>query len=216
MVTEREHWWLDSEGETIFSETNPMKLAIFISGRGSNLQALIDACARTDFPAEIVVVASNKAEAGGLAKAKRAGLPQIVVDHKQFDDRTAFEANLLEKITPYQPDLICLAGFMRLLSSYFVEQWHNKIINIHPSLLPLYKGLDTHARALADGAKETGCTVHFVSSEMDSGPIIVQKKVPVFPHDDENSLAERVLTKEHEAYPEAVRAIASGDVLNIT
>jgi phosphoribosylglycinamide formyltransferase-1 len=188
------------------------RLAVLISGRGSNLQALIDACARPDYPAEIALVLSNKPDAGGLARAKQAHIPVKVVDHRLYDGKPAFEAAVLAEIAAARADLICLAGFMRLLSAGFIGQWPDRIINIHPSLLPAYKGLDTHERVLADGAAETGCTVHIVRPEMDAGPVILQRAVPVKPGDTAESLAARVLEQEHIAYPEAVRLIAEGRV----
>lgn len=151
-----------------------LKLAVLISGRGSNLQSLIDACAHPDFPARIAIVISNIPGVQGLERARRAGLPHLVVDHKLHADRASFETSLHAALQPYEPDLICLAGFMRILTPLFLDHWHGRIINIHPSLLPDYKGLDTHARALADGRAEAGCTVHHVTPEMDSGDIIVQ------------------------------------------
>lgn len=186
-----------------------LNLAIFISGRGSNMEALIAACERPDFPARIRLVLSNNPGAPGLDKARAAGLSTEVVDHKAYDSREAFEAAILERLSKYTVDLICLAGFMRILSSSFLRGWDKDIINIHPSLLPLYKGVDTHARALADGAVESGCTVHHVIPEMDSGEIIVQKRVPVLSGDTTDTLAERVLEQEHIAYPEAIRLLAA-------
>ncbi len=186
-----------------------IRLAILISGRGSNMEALIKACAQPDYPAEIAVVISNRPDAPGLDKARAAGLKTAIVDHKQFQGRPAFEMALQEAILSYAPvDLVCLAGFMRILTADFVNQWTERMINIHPSLLPDYKGLDTHARALADGRVEAGCTVHYVTPEMDDGPVIVQKRVPVLPGDTPETLAIRVLAEEHGAYVEAVRLAA--------
>ena len=187
-----------------------LKVGVLISGRGSNLQALIDACAAADFPAEIVLVLSNEAGAFGLTRATDAGIESAVVDHRGFDDRPAFEAAITERLETAGAELICLAGFMRLLTGGFVDHWRNRLINIHPSLLPAFKGLDTHARALAAGVRITGCTVHFVREEMDAGPIIIQAAVPVHPNDDPNSLAARVLEAEHRIYPDALRLIGSG------
>jgi phosphoribosylglycinamide formyltransferase-1 len=183
---------------------------VLISGRGSNLEALIAACAKPDFPAEIVLVISNVPGAGGLGFAERAKIPALTVDHKKFPGREAFEARLTEALETAQVELVCLAGFMRLLTPSFVERWKGRLINIHPSLLPAYPGLDTHARAIADGAKEAGCTVHHVVAEMDAGPIIIQARVPIRPGDDAEALAARVLEEEHRIYPEAVRRIAEG------
>lgn len=192
-------------------EKKPLDLAVLISGRGSNLQALIESCAQEGFPARIRVVVSNRPNAGGLDRARRAGIPVETVDHTLFADRESFETRLDETLRRYPVDLVCLAGFMRILTASFVGRWPDRIINIHPSLLPDYKGLDTHARALADGRAEAGCTVHFVRPEVDDGPIVVQKKVPILPEDTPETLAARVLEQEHIAYPEAVRRIA-GDL----
>lgn len=190
----------------------PLSLAVLISGRGSNLQSLIESCAREDFPARIAVVISNRPEAAGLDRARKAGIPTEIVDHRLFKDRESFEGALDATLRRYPLDLICLAGFMRILTSGFVEKWPDRIINIHPSLLPDYKGLDTHARALADGRAEAGCTIHFVRPAMDDGPILLQKRVAVQPQDTVDTLAARVLEQEHIAYPEAVRLIAEGRV----
>jgi len=187
-----------------------LKCAVLISGRGSNLKALIEACADAAFPAEIVVVISNVPGAGGLAYAEAAGIATRVIDHKKFAGREPFEARLTDALADAGAELVCLAGFMRLLTPGFVERWQGRLINIHPSLLPAYPGLDTHARAIADGAKEAGCTVHYVVAEMDAGPIILQARVPVEPGDTPETLAARVLVTEHRIYPEAVRMIAEG------
>ncbi len=183
---------------------------MLISGRGTNLQSLIDACAQPDYPAEIGLVISNRADAAGLARAQRAGIPTRVVDHRGFSDRQSFERALDEAVTAARCGLVCLAGFMRLLTAWFVGRWHDRLINVHPSLLPAYKGLDTHARVLADGVRITGCTVHFVRPAMDAGPIIAQAAVAVLPDDDAGRLAARVLESEHRCYPLAVRLIAEG------
>ncbi len=189
-----------------------LKIAILISGRGSNLQALIDACAAPDFPAEIALVLSNRADADGLDRAARAGLPTAIIPHRAFAARDAFDAAIDERLRGARIDLVCLAGFMRLLGAAFVDGWRDRLINIHPSLLPAFPGLDTHRRALAQGVRFTGCTVHFVRAEMDDGPIIVQAAVPVLPGDDEDALAARVLAAEHRAYPLALRLVAEGRV----
>lgn len=189
-----------------------LKIAVLISNRGSNLEALIDACARPDFPAEIVLALSSNPNAPGLAHAERARIPSVAVDHKSFTTREAFEHAMQEELLARGVELVCLAGFMRLLSEHFVRAWEGRMINIHPSLLPAFKGLDTHARALAAGVKITGCTVHFVVPEMDSGPIIVQAAVPVAPEDTPATLAARVLAAEHQIYPMAVRQIAEGKI----
>jgi phosphoribosylglycinamide formyltransferase-1 len=187
-----------------------LKLAVLISGRGSNLQSLIDACAGPDYPAEIVLVISNVPDAFGLERARKANVEALTVDHRQFATREAFEAKVTEAIAASGAELVCLAGFMRLLTPSFVARWQGRLINIHPSLLPAYPGLHTHARAIADGAKKAGCTVHFVVAEVDAGPIIVQAEVPILPGDDAGKLAARVLVEEHRIYPEAVRLIAEG------
>ncbi|WP_377809263.1 phosphoribosylglycinamide formyltransferase [Azospirillum sp. A29] len=188
-----------------------LKLGVLISGRGSNLQALIDACTAPGFPAEIALVLSNKTDAFGLERASGAGIATAVVDHRDYPgDKPAFEAAMDAALREAGVELVCLAGFMRLLSPWFVKQWHNALINIHPSLLPSFKGLDTHERALAAGVRFHGCTVHYVRPEMDEGPIIAQAAVPVLPGDDGHSLADRVLLSEHRLYPHAVRLIAEG------
>jgi phosphoribosylglycinamide formyltransferase 1 len=187
-----------------------LKTAVLISGRGSNLKALIDACAGEAFPAEIVLVLSNVAGAGGLAFAEAAGIASAVVDHKAFDSREEFEAALDQALVASGAELVCLAGFMRLLTDGFVRRWWDRLINIHPSLLPAFRGLNTNERVIEYGARFTGCTVHFVRPAMDDGPIIVQAVVPVLADDDAGSLAARILVEEHQIYPMAVRAIAEG------
>ena len=199
-----------------------LKVGVLISGRGSNLQALIDAAAVSDFPARIAVVVSNKAGAMGLKRAEKAKIPAHVISHKSFKTPEAFEDALDEALEAAGVELICLAGFMRLLSKAFVNKWKGRIINIHPSLLPLFKGLHVHERVLESGSRVSGCTVHFVRADMDSGPIIIQAAVPVMPDDTPDSLAERVLAWEHQIYPQAVRFIAekrvrvSGEIVRIT
>lgn len=189
-----------------------LRTGVLISGRGSNLQALIDACAAPDFPAEIVLVISNRADAQGLERATRAKIPTRVIAHRDFSDRDTFDAALDHALKDARVGLVCLAGFMRVLGRTFVDAWRDRMINIHPSLLPEFPGLDTHARALAAGVKRHGCTVHFVRNEVDSGPIIVQGSVPVLPGDDAGKLAARVLAVEHRAYPLALRLMAEGRV----
>jgi len=189
-----------------------LRCAVLISGRGTNLEALIHACAEKDFPAEIALVISNRADAGGLAHAARAGIASAVVPHRDYPSREAFERALTRTLEAARIELICLAGFMRLLTAGFVDHWRDRMINIHPSLLPAFPGLDTHARALAEGVRFAGCTVHFVRTEMDHGPIIVQAAVPVLQGDDEHALAARVLAAEHRAYPLALKLIAEGRV----
>ncbi|HEX9646673.1 MAG TPA: phosphoribosylglycinamide formyltransferase [Alphaproteobacteria bacterium] len=192
--------------------SGPLRLAIVISGRGSNMRALVDACRAEAFPAEVGVVISNRADAAGLAAARAAGVPVRVLDEATFEHREAFDAALDEAVADAGASLVCLAGFMRLLGTPFVERWRDRLINVHPSLLPAFRGLDTHARVLAAGARFSGCTVHFVRPAMDEGPIIVQAAVAVHTGDSPASLARRVLAQEHRIYPLAVRWIADGRV----
>jgi phosphoribosylglycinamide formyltransferase 1 len=189
------------------------RVAVLISGRGSNMVALIEAAKDPSFPAEIVVVVSNDPAAQGLERAAAANIPREVVNHRQFGrDREAFERALQDVLVRHETQLICLAGFMRLLTPWFVRQWEGRMLNVHPALLPAFKGLDTHARALQTGAKMHGATVHYVVPEMDAGPIILQGSVPVLPGDTETSLAARVLEAEHRIYPQALRLVAEGRV----
>lgn len=185
-------------------------VGVLISGRGSNLQALLDAAQSPAFPARIALVISNKAEAAGLARAEKAGVETLVINHKDFPNREAFDAEMTRALKERNVSLVCLAGFMRLLSAQFVTRWTGRLINIHPSLLPLFKGLHPHRQALEAGVKLHGCTVHFVTPDVDDGPIIAQAAVPVLEDDDEDRLAERVLKQEHQLYPLAVRLIAEG------
>lgn len=187
-----------------------VKTAVLISGRGSNLQALIDAAADPAYPADIVRVISNVPGAGGLERAEKANIGTATIDHRDFDGRAPFEDALHAELTGAGVELVCLAGFMRLLTEEFVERWFDRMINIHPSLLPSYKGLHTHERVLEDGVRFTGCTVHFVRPAMDAGPIIAQAAVPVLPGDDADTLAARVLAAEHRCYPHALRLVAGG------
>ena len=189
-----------------------LKVGVLISGSGTNLQALIDDCARPDAGSEIVLVLSNRADAFGLTRAERADLPQRTIDHRGYDSREAFEQALTEALEARGAELVCLAGFMRVLTADFVERWRDRLINIHPSLLPAFKGLDTHARAIEAGVRIAGCTVHFVRPEVDNGPIVVQAAVPVLPDDTAETLAARVLREEHRCLPLAVRLIAQGRV----
>jgi phosphoribosylglycinamide formyltransferase-1 len=189
-----------------------LKVGVLISGRGSNLRALIDACADENYPAEIVRVISNVPGAAGLARAQAAEIPTVVIDHKAFDDREAFEEALGEALSGAKAELVCLAGFMRLLTEGFVNRWHDRLINIHPSLLPAFRGSHIHERVIEYGARFSGCTVHFVRPAMDDGPIIIQAVVPVLRDDDPDLLAARVLAQEHRAYPLAVRLIAESRV----
>jgi phosphoribosylglycinamide formyltransferase-1 len=189
-----------------------LRLGVLISGRGSNLQALIDATRISTFPAEIVLVISNRADAQGLMRAEDVGIPTLVIPHAKFPDRESFDDTLDAALTKAEVELVCLAGFMRLLTPGFAERWRDRLINIHPSLLPAFKGLRPHRDAIAAGVRVSGCTVHYVRPEMDSGPIIVQAAVPVEDGDDEATLAGRILAAEHAAYPLAVRLIAEGRV----
>jgi phosphoribosylglycinamide formyltransferase-1 len=177
------------------------KIVILISGRGSNMQALLDA----KLPCLIAAVISNRADAQGLDIARARGVPTAVVPHKDYADRTAFDTALAEEIDRHTPDVIVLAGFMRILTDGFVERYRGRLINIHPSLLPAYPGIDTHKRALQDGIKIHGCTVHFVTADLDHGPIIIQAAVPVLREDTPHTLATRVLHEEHRIYPQALR-----------
>jgi phosphoribosylglycinamide formyltransferase-1 len=187
------------------------RVAVLISGRGSNMAALIEAAKDRNYPAEIVLVVSNVSDAGGLQIAKDAGIATAVVDHKQFgQDRAAFEHALQALLEQHRIDIVCLAGFMRILTAGFVAQWQGRMLNIHPALLPEFKGLDTHRRALEANVKRHGATVHFVVPEMDSGPVVLQGSVDVRPDDTEAALAARVLAVEHRIYPEALRMLAEG------
>lgn len=186
------------------------RVAILISGRGSNMRALIEAAKAKDFPAEIVLVLSNVPDAGGLDFARRHGIETQVIEHKKFPSREIFDNAMEVALNRANAEIVCLAGFMRLLSPRFVEKWRGRMINIHPSLLPAYKGLHTHSRAIEAGEKFAGCTVHFVTAELDDGPTILQAKVPVLPGDTEDALSARVLEQEHKIYPQALRLVAEG------
>jgi phosphoribosylglycinamide formyltransferase 1 len=189
------------------------RVAVLISGRGSNMAALIEAAKDKKYPAEIVLVVSNRTEAGGLLVARASGIATEVIDHSTFGkDRTAFERALQATLEKHHIEIICLAGFMRLLSAEIVKKWDGRILNIHPALLPAFKGLDTHRRALESGAKIHGATVHFVVPEMDSGPVIAQSAVSVKPGDTEEALAMRVLEVEHHIYPLALKLLAEGRI----
>jgi phosphoribosylglycinamide formyltransferase 1 len=195
------------------AENPPSKkrVAILISGRGSNMAALIEAAKADDYPAAIALVLSNRPDALGLSRAREAGIETAVVDHRQFgEDRAAFERALDALLRKHRIDLICLAGFMRLFTPAFVRLWTGRMLNIHPALLPQFKGLDTHRRALEAGARLHGATVHFVVPEMDSGPIVAQESVSVLEGDTEESLGQRVLEIEHRIYPQALRLVAEG------
>ena len=192
--------------------TSPMPIVVLISGNGSNLQALIDSQARGELPVEIRVVISNRSDAYGLVRARKAGIETIVLSHRDFPSREAYDAKLMELIDARQPELVVLAGCMRILSERFVNHYLGRLINIHPSLLPAFRGLDTHERALRAGVKEHGCSVHFVTPELDAGPIIIQARVPVLDGDTPSTLAARVQTQEHRIYPLAVKWIAEGRI----
>jgi len=189
-----------------------VRAGILISGRGSNLQALIDASTASDYPAEIVSVVSNVAGVEGLKRAQRAGIPAHVLEHEAYNSRESFDEALHRLLCENRVAIVCLAGFMRILSDSFVEGWRGRLINIHPSLLPAFKGLNVHSRVLQSGSRISGCTVHFVVPELDSGPIIAQAAVPVFPGDGAEALASRILAVEHKLYPLALRLLAEGRV----
>ena len=189
-----------------------LRVGVLISGRGSNLKALMDACSARDFPAEIVLVISNVAAAPGLARAADAGIPIEVIEHTKFPSRQAFDMALDTALKERGVEFVCLAGFMRVLTTEFVEAWRDKIVNIHPSLLPAFRGLHTHERAFEAGVRIHGCSVHFVRPGLDDGPIIVQAAVPVLQEDDATTLAARVLEVEHRCYPLALKLIAQGRV----
>jgi phosphoribosylglycinamide formyltransferase 1 len=184
------------------------KVVILISGRGSNMQALLGA----KLPCRIAAVISNRVDAEGLSIAKAHGIPTAVVEHRNYADRDSFDTALAQSIDAFNPDFVALAGFMRILSAGFVARYHGRLINIHPSLLPAYGGLDTHARALHDGVKIHGCTVHFVTPDLDHGPIIIQAAVPVLRDDSEQTLAARVLHEEHRIYPQAVSWLCNDQI----
>lgn len=186
------------------------RVAVLISGRGSNMASLIEAARAPGYPAEIVLVVSNIPGAGGLARAEAAGIATAVVDHKTFPEREAFERALDRALLAHDTELLCLAGFMRILTPWFINRWVGRMLNIHPSLLPLFKGLHTHRRALEEGVRIHGCTVHFVTPELDSGPIVAQAAVPVLPADTEETLSARVLAQEHRLYPLGLALVASG------
>ncbi len=188
------------------------RVAILISGRGSNMQALIEAAKAPDYPAQVIGVFANDPDAGGLAYAAEQGIPTAARSHRDFDSREAFEREIETHLTGWRADLICLAGFMRILSPSFVGRWQGRILNIHPSLLPAFTGLHTHERALAEGVSEHGCTVHYVTPGLDEGPPILQARVPVLPGDTAETLAARVLVEEHRIYPMALAMVARGEV----
>jgi phosphoribosylglycinamide formyltransferase-1 len=189
------------------------RVAVLISGRGSNMVALIEAAKAQDYPAEIALVVSNRPDASGLDHARQARIATAIIDHRSFgENRETFERALDDKLTAERIDLVCLAGFMRLLTPWFVNRWTGRMLNIHPALLPQFKGLHTHRRAIEAGVKRHGATVHFVVPEMDSGPIVAQDSVAVVEGDTEETLAARVLQVEHRIYPQALRLVAEGQV----
>lgn len=195
------------------SPANRPRVGVLISGRGSNMVSLAEAARQPGYPAEIALVLSNVPDAPGLERASGFGIATATVDHRPFGkDREAFERAMDEVLRLHQIDLVVLAGFMRIMTAWFVKRWEGRMINIHPSLLPLFKGTHTHRQALEAGVSEHGCSVHFVVPELDAGPVIAQAKVPVLPGDDENTLAARVLAQEHGLYPQALAAVASGAV----
>jgi phosphoribosylglycinamide formyltransferase-1 len=180
-------------------------VVVLISGSGTNLQAIIDACASGKIQGQVTAVISNKDGVFGLERAAKANIPSQVLSHKNYDSRELYDQALIEEVDKYQPDVVVLAGFMRILTANFVEHYQGKLINIHPSLLPKYQGLDTHQRAIDAGDSEHGCSVHFVTEELDGGPVILQAKVPVFEDDDADTLAQRVHVQEHQIYPMVVK-----------
>ncbi len=194
------------------SEAKKTRVVVLISGSGSNLQALIDGAADKSLPIDLVAVISNRPEVMGLERAAKANIPAEVLDHKAFADRESFDQALMAKIDSYQPDLVVLAGFMRILTPEFTQHYLGRMFNIHPSLLPKYQGLHTHQRAIDAGEQHHGVTVHFVTAELDGGPAIVQASVPVLASDDASSLAKRVQRQEHVIYPLAVKWFAQGDL----
>ena len=194
------------------AELRKLNLCVPISGNGSNLQALIDACANPDFPAQIGLVISSNASAGGLDRAKKAQIPTLILDYKAYPKRADFDRVMTKAMKDNRTDLVCLAGFMRLLSDEFCDHWRNRMINIHPSLLPSFKGLNVQQAAIDAGVRFSGCTVHYVRKEMDTGPIVVQAAVPLLSDDTTDKLAARILVEEHKIYPHAVRLIAEGKV----
>ena len=192
--------------------TSRKRVAILISGRGSNMTALVEAARAPDFPAEIVGVFSNRADAPGLQYAWLAGVPTAVASHKDFASREAFDAHVQTILDGWNADLVCLAGFMRILSTPFAERWQGRMLNVHPSLLPLFKGLKPQQQALDAGVTESGCTVHWVIPDLDDGPAILQRRVPVLTGDTAETLSARILVEEHKAYPDALAMVARGEV----
>ncbi|MCW8932240.1 MAG: phosphoribosylglycinamide formyltransferase [Gammaproteobacteria bacterium] len=192
------------------NKEQPLPIVVLVSGGGSNLQTIIDRIEDKTLNAKICAVICNKPDAYGIERAKKAAIPTEIIDHNQYDNRESFDAELTRCIEKYQPELIVLAGFMRILTDDFVNHFYGKMINIHPSLLPKYRGLHTHKRALEAGDSEHGLSIHYVSAELDGGPVILQKKVPILKNDTESSLAERVLVQEHIAYPQVIQWFSQG------
>lgn len=186
------------------------RIAVLISGGGTNLQAMLDAAADGRLPAEVALVVSNRADAGGLDRARAAGVPTAVVDHRNYPDRDSFDRTLIETLDPADPDTVALAGFMRILTPGFVAHYRGRLLNIHPSLLPRHRGLNTHTRALEEGDEEHGCSVHFVTEDLDGGPLVARAPVPVYANDTEASLSKRVGERERELYPRVLRWRAEG------
>jgi len=190
---------------------NSFKIVVLISGSGSNLQAIIDATRNFLPKINIALVLSNKSDAYGLKRAEKAHIPTKVIEHQQYDTRLAFDREMIKAIDQCKPDLVVLAGFMRILTEEFVQHYENKMINIHPSLLPKYKGTNTHQRAIDAGDKEHGLSIHYVTNELDSGPVLKQVKVPIYPEDTAEILAQRVLFEEHKAYPDVIKMLAKNN-----
>ncbi|MAA66500.1 MAG: phosphoribosylglycinamide formyltransferase [Alteromonadaceae bacterium] len=188
------------------------RIVVLISGSGTNLQALIEAAASTDFPGRIVAVGSNRPDAGGLERAQQAGIETFTLDHREFSDRETFDASLLRKIETYEPDLVVLAGFMRILTADFVRRYQGRLLNVHPSLLPKYQGLNTHQKAIDAGDSVHGTSIHFVTEELDGGPVIAQAKVEVLTNDTAATLSARVQAREHILYPIIVRWFCEGRI----
>lgn len=191
-------------------QAEKIRLVVLISGRGSNLQAILDQAASGELPVEIAAVISNRPGVLGLDRARRGGVLAVELDHTQFADRPSFEAALIDAIDRHQPNLVILAGFMRVLTAHFTAHYRGRLLNIHPSLLPKFRGLHTHERAIAEGETEHGASIHFVTAELDGGPVIVQARVAIHPGDDPDRLAARVLAQEHRLYPQAIRWFAEG------
>ena len=189
-----------------------LKLGILISGEGSNLQAIINACESDRIPGKVVVVISNNPDAHGLERAKKHNIPVFAIDHRSYSDRNTYELEIVKVLQQHEVELVCLAGYMRIVGEVLLQRYRGKMINIHPSLLPSYTGLHTHARALQDGVKIHGCTVHFVTPDLDHGPIIIQAAIPVLADDTEHTLSARVLHEEHHIFPQAVRWLCAGQI----